>query len=132
MLDGELLCWNEDQPLPFSFLQKRLGRKNVSSKLLESHPCILLAYDCLEANGEDLREHSLKKRREILEKLIQDCDEPRLKISSCLSTDSKESLEILRDSSRDFGAEGLMLKKREVLIFPEENVGNGGNTRSIL
>ena len=113
VLDGELLCWNEDQPLPFSFLQKRLGRKKVSSRLLESHPCILLAYDCLEANGEDLREHSLKERREILEILIQDCDEPRLKISSCLSADSKESLEILRNSSRDFGAEGLMLKKKE-------------------
>ena len=113
VLDGELLCWNEDQPLPFSFLQKRLGRKKVSPKLLDSHPCILLAYDCLEANGEDLREHSLKERREILEILIQDCDEPRLKISSCLSADSKESLEILRDSSRDFGAEGLMLKKKE-------------------
>ena len=65
-----------------------------------------------------MREHSLKERREILEKLIQDCDEPRLKISSCLSADSKESLEILRDSSRDFGAEGLMLKKKgESLSF---------------
>ena len=38
VLDGELLCWNEDQPLPFSFLQKRLGRKKVSSKLLEVTP----------------------------------------------------------------------------------------------
>ena len=60
-----------------------------------------------------MREHSLKERREILEILIQDCDVPRLKISSCLSADSKKSLEILRDSSRDFGAEGLMLKKKE-------------------
>ena len=73
----------------------------------------------------------MKERREILEKLIQDYDEPRLKISSCLSAESKESLEILRNSSRDFGAEGLMLKKRRVPIFLEENVGIGGNIKSI-
>src|SRR5262249_50155132 len=29
ILDGEILAWREEQPLPFTELQKRLGRKKI-------------------------------------------------------------------------------------------------------
>jgi DNA ligase 1 len=34
VLDGEILCWRGDHPLPFAALQKRIGRKTVGAKLL--------------------------------------------------------------------------------------------------
>ena len=43
VLDGEIVAWDGDQPLPFNALQKRIGRKTVPKKLLLEAPVILLA-----------------------------------------------------------------------------------------
>ncbi len=51
VIDGELLAWADDKPLPFHHLQKRLGRKTVPASLLKSAPIRLLAYDLLEEKG---------------------------------------------------------------------------------
>ena len=50
VLDGEILAW-DNGPLPFSALQKRIGRKTVSKKLLAEVPVALAAYDVLEWQG---------------------------------------------------------------------------------
>ncbi len=55
VLDGEILAWADDAPLPFNALQKRIGRKTVPKKLLTEAPVILMAYDLLEWQGEDIR-----------------------------------------------------------------------------
>ena len=58
ILDGEILAWSfsEDpgRALPFSALQKRLGRKKVSDELLRQVPVVYLAFDVLYAGGEVL------------------------------------------------------------------------------
>lgn len=38
VLDGELLPWNNEGVLPFAELQKRIGRKTLSRKLLAKYP----------------------------------------------------------------------------------------------
>ena len=38
VIDGELLAWADDKPLPFHLLQKRLGRKTVPASMLKSAP----------------------------------------------------------------------------------------------
>ena len=48
VIDGEILAWQDDAPLPFARLQKRIGRKTVPKKLLAEAPVILKAYDLLE------------------------------------------------------------------------------------
>ncbi len=72
VLDGEIIAWNfeTNQPLPFSELQRRIGRKMVSKKLRQEIPCVFLAYDILEFNHEDLRKQSLSNRRALLEQVI--------------------------------------------------------------
>ncbi|MDQ6786991.1 MAG: ATP-dependent DNA ligase, partial [Acidobacteriota bacterium] len=55
VLDGEILPWSKDSVMPFNELQKRIGRKNLSAKLLSEVPVILQTYDLLEFDGEDLR-----------------------------------------------------------------------------
>ena len=56
--------------LPFSALQQRLGRKQVSEKLMRQVPVAYLVFDVLYAKGELLLERSLLARGEILDSLL--------------------------------------------------------------
>lgn len=70
VLDGEIMAWRGEHPLPFADLQKRIGRKIVGKKLLVDVPVVLVAYDLLEWQGEDVRERSMSERRGLLEELV--------------------------------------------------------------
>ena len=54
VLDGEILPWNEGAVLPFAELQKRIGRKALTKKMLADIPVVLMAYDLLESGGDGL------------------------------------------------------------------------------
>ncbi len=68
VLDGEILAWNhlKAEPNDFSMLQKRLGRKNPSKKMLQENPVVFKIYDILEYQGKDLRSLVLSERHEKL------------------------------------------------------------------
>jgi DNA ligase-1 len=70
VLDGELLPWLGEGPLPFAQLQRRIGRKTLSRKILIEVPVVLVAYDLLEESGEDLRSLPLTERRGRLRSLL--------------------------------------------------------------
>jgi DNA ligase 1 len=59
------------RPLPFAQLQRRIGRKTLGPKILAEVPVVLLAYDLLEADGEDVRERPFAWRRARLEALVR-------------------------------------------------------------
>ncbi|MBS3786431.1 MAG: cisplatin damage response ATP-dependent DNA ligase, partial [Gammaproteobacteria bacterium] len=111
VVDGEILAWNNGV-LPFSVLQRRLGRKQVSAKLRAEAPVQFLIYDLLEHRGQDLRSRPLSERRAQLEALLKDCCPP-LALSPLASAPSWEALHALRDESRSRGVEGLMLKRKD-------------------
>lgn len=71
VLDGEILPYNGEMPLPFAALQTRIGRKNVTKKQLLEAPVAFFAYDLLEFNGEDWRNKTLIDRRTKLEEIIE-------------------------------------------------------------
>lgn len=71
VLDGEILAWHGEGPMPFSKLQRRLGRKQVAGKTRSDFPVVFVAYDVLELDGTDLRAQPLESRRQQLEVLIQ-------------------------------------------------------------
>ena len=56
--------------LPFSALQQRLGRKQVSEKLMQQVPVAYLVFDVLYAGGELLLERPLLEREKILDALL--------------------------------------------------------------
>ena len=80
ILDGEILAWSPDtaQALPFSELQKRLGRKKVSEDMLRQVPVVYMAFDVLYAGGELLIEKPLEERRKILEQSFASVPQRRL------------------------------------------------------
>ena len=114
VIDGELLAWEfaTGRPQPFASLQQRIGRKNLTKKLLVETPVVLLAYDLLEWQGQDWRERPLDERRAQLERMLDDLASPWLPFTAVVVAGSWEELAELRESSRDRAVEGLMLKRR--------------------
>ena len=70
IIDGEIVPANDKAILPFSELQKRLGRKTVGTQLLIAVPVVLVAYDLLYAGGKILIDEPLADRRRVLEDLV--------------------------------------------------------------
>jgi DNA ligase-1 len=113
VLDGELLPWRGDRPLPFAQLQRRIGRKAITRRILDEVPVALVAYDLLEQAGEDLRPLPLEERRRRLAALLAaTASAGRLVLSPALEAADWAGLADARLRARELGAEGLMLKRR--------------------
>jgi DNA ligase 1 len=121
VIDGEILAWEPsgEAPLPFARLQPRITRKTVSKKVLADSPATFLAYDLLEADGNDLRTTPLDQRRARLDDLALSLGRTLaldlLRVSPEVRANDWQALATLRDESRERGVEGLMLKGRESL-----------------
>ena len=113
VIDGELLSFQNGLPMPFNILQTRIGRKNLSKKILEESPVAVIAYDCLEYQGEDIRYKTQSDRRVILEELQAATPYPELlRISPLITFNSWDELATVREQSRAMIAEGIMLKRK--------------------
>jgi len=113
VLDGEILSFQNGLPMPFNVLQTRIGRKNLSKKILEESPVAVIAYDCLEYAGEDIRNKTQSERREILEQVQAETRHPEIfRISALIDFKSWDELSEIRGQSRSMIAEGIMLKRK--------------------
>lgn len=116
VIDGEIVPAQGERILPFSELQKRLGRKTISKDLMSDVPVILVAYDLLYANGTVLINESLQDRRQILNRLVPTQGIVRLSVAK----EFKEaaSLDDEFTNARGRGNEGLMIKSPASLYKP--------------
>ena len=114
VIDGEIVVW-KGAVQPFALLQQRIGRKTLSKKVLEDAPVAVLAYDLLENQGDDWRNHTQAERRTQLEQVIAQCNQPVLRASPLLTGATWEDLAEQREASRSLGVEGMMLKARDSL-----------------
>ena len=142
IVDGEVLAWSESagQALPFSSLQKRLGRKKVSEELIREIPVVYVVFDVLYAHGELTIDLPLAERRKILEGAFASVAEgafrvapavasgnlqnnllfeanaesggglARVMLAPVLTADSGEHLDGIFTQARERGNEGLMVK----------------------
>jgi DNA ligase-1 len=112
VIDGEILPWRDNKPLPFAQLQRRIGRKNLTPKIRAEIPISILAYDLLEIGGEDLRERPMSYRRERLADLISGANaESRIILSPTVDAATWEEVRAAKNNARALGSEGLMLKR---------------------
>lgn len=105
VLDGELLPFKEGKVMSFATLQTRLNRKKITKKDLEETPVSIMVYDILEWEGVDLREKTLKERKELLNQISI------FPKSEIIQVENIEAAKQLRVESRDRGVEGFMLKR---------------------
>jgi len=112
-LDGEVLAWAGDGPLPFQALQTRIGRKRLTPAVRRRAPALFLAYDMMEWCGADIRAEPLATRRARLELLLaRAAPDAALRLSPAVDFGDWAALAALRGTARERGAEGLMLKRR--------------------
>lgn len=110
VLDGEIVVWKDGRPAPFALLQQRIGRKLLTKKVLAEAPATFIGYDVIEWNGEDLRSWAQSRRRDILQRIGEQCG---LIVSPLERRSSWAELARLREESRVRGVEGFMLKHRD-------------------
>jgi DNA ligase-1 len=116
IIDGEIVPARAGVILPFSELQKRLGRKTVSEELLETTPVVFVAYDLLYAAGRVLIDEPLKERRRILEELVP--ADGAVRLSEAKRMQDVAALDEEFDAARARGNEGLMIKDPRSLYKP--------------
>jgi DNA ligase-1 len=145
IFDGEVVAYQPDQngkqagrALPFSELQKRLGRKKVTAAMMREVPVAYVVFDVLYARGELLLEKPLRDRAAILDatfaatrnvvpRAVEDAQgglqfEPAVEAGTSTSAlaevirapvlraEGPAELEDLFLRARDRGNEGLMIK----------------------
>ncbi|MEX2456440.1 MAG: ATP-dependent DNA ligase, partial [Balneolaceae bacterium] len=110
VLDGEVCVYKDQTILPFQLLQKRMGLKKPSKKILEKYPVLFIAYDLLYADGVPIFDWPLTKRRKALKKLSELHQIP---ITSQFDVNDFEHLDELFNLALAHGNEGLMLKKKD-------------------
>ena len=67
VLDGEVLAFRDQRPLPFAALQQRIGRQKQVAQMVRAVPVVFMAYDLLEDGAVDQRPRPLEERRGLLE-----------------------------------------------------------------
>lgn len=112
-VDGELLVVRGAQVAPFADLQKRLGRKRVSARMLQDAPGHLRLYDLLHDGAEDMRDRPLAVRRDALVAWFARYAPERTDLSPDIPFETWDQLQAIRAEARATGQEGLMLKRRD-------------------
>jgi DNA ligase-1 len=118
ILDGEIISARGEEILPFSDLQKRLGRKTVSEELLKSTPVVFVAWDLLYATERVLINDPLEIRRAKLEELVRTptrrgngrLNLGTLRLSQAKRFADSSALDEAFDAARARGHEGLLIK----------------------
>jgi DNA ligase-1 len=115
LLDGEIVPYRDGQVLPFAQIQRRLGRKALTPKILRDNPAAFIAFDILYKDGQLLMDCPLALRRESLDSLASS--------SSLLTTTrtpvvTSSEIAAAFDSARARRNEGIVLKDPDSSYSP--------------
>jgi DNA ligase 1 len=111
VIDGELVPYRAGSVLDFASLQTRLGRVDPSAELLARVPVVLVAFDLLHLDGNDLLETPLRQRRAALEELrLPERTGERFLYSNLSTARSAAEVDEQFDFARERRNEGLMVK----------------------
>lgn len=109
IIECECVAVNLDteEMMPFQELMHR-RRKYGIKEAMESYPVSLFMFDLLYADGRDYTLKPYLKRRESLERIIEEGE--RVKLAKGIVTDNLERLEKFFEEAIESGCEGLMVK----------------------
>ena len=147
ILDGEIVAWDASgvgRALPFSELQKRLGRKKVTEAMMREVPVAYIVFDVLYAAGELIIDKPLRERAAVLERVfaltqapaLAEIGDPQGRLAlepavasgplpeakviraPVLRADTPEHLEEIFEAALERGNEGLMVKDLDSAYAP--------------
>jgi ATP-dependent DNA ligase len=118
VLDGEIVAWADGRALPFTELQRRLGRKEPDLWLPIEVPVSFRAFDLLYGNGQLLIDLALGERRQRLEELLPSAAAPAIQLSPMRLCNSTSEIEETFEAALERGNEGLMAKSPDSRYTP--------------
>ena len=125
ILDGEILAWQDTHPLPFTELQKRLGRKQDQMNLWEQHgvPVKFVCFDLLYRDGETLLDIPLHERRARLDNLLAGSRDSHMQVAPSTLCHSSDRMTELFRASLAAGHEGIVAKAPDSPYTPGRRGG---------
>lgn len=109
ILDGEILAWRDSRPLPFTELQKRLGRKTLDLFIQAEIPVKYVAFDLLYQDGDLLLDDELTKRKARLDPLFAGAP-AALRVAGRTECESADEVQLAFRNSLTAGHEGIVAK----------------------
>ncbi|MAG15789.1 DNA ligase [Candidatus Woesearchaeota archaeon] len=124
ILDAEAVGYDRKtmKYLPFQNISQRIKRKYDIDKIAKELPVEVNVFDILAYNGKNLLNEPFKKRREIIEKIVDDVKR-KIRPAEAIVTDKEEKIEEFFKKAREAGNEGLMIKNLEAPYKPGARVG---------
>jgi DNA ligase 1 len=115
ILDGEILAFQNDKPLHFQELQKRLRKKNITKQIVKQIPLVYIVYDIMYYNGEATIRNSIRERKQVLSRVSFKV--PIINSSYRVISSEQEIIGMF-DDSKGIGHEGLVLKDPDSHYHP--------------
>jgi DNA ligase-1 len=109
IVDGEILAWRDNRPLPFTELQKRLGRKQVDMWIQQDIPVKFVAFDLLYQDGELLLDVPLTKRKARLDTIFAKTS-AALRVAGRIECKTADDVRLAFRNSLIAGHEGIVAK----------------------
>jgi DNA ligase-1 len=109
ILDGEILGWRDARPLPFTELQRRLGRKHLDMFIQSDIPVRYVAFDLLYHDGQLLLDKPLTERKTCLDALLASAP-PALRVAGHTECKSAAAVQLAFRDSLQAGHEGIVAK----------------------
>jgi DNA ligase-1 len=119
ILDGELLAYDPADPsraLPFTAMQRRLGRKAPDAAVRAEVPVQFVVYDAIAWDGALIVEEAYETRRARLAELAW--PEPAVRLAPQRLVSTAAEVEAAFDAARSVGNEGVIAKARESPYTP--------------
>ena len=107
ILDGEVVPFSEDRPLPFQLLQRRLRRMEGFEEAAKNAPVTYFAFDLLLLDGKETIELPLSERRRMLREVVAGSG---VRLAMSADVRSEKEVQSAFRRSRKLGYEGLVVK----------------------
>jgi DNA ligase-1 len=109
ILDGEILAWSGTRPMPFTELQKRLGRKRVDEKLQRDIPVAFVVFDVLYQDGDLVLDEPLIRRKARLDTIFANAP-AALRVAGRTECRTAEEVRTAFRAALAAGHEGIVAK----------------------
>ena len=122
ILDGEILAWRDSRPLPFTELQKRLGRKQIDMWMQHDIPVKFVAFDVLYQDGGLLLDERLTLRKGRLATIFANAA-AALRVAGSVECKNAEAVQLAFRESLAAGHEGIVAKVADSPYTPGRRGG---------
>ena len=117
ILDSEAAGIKDGKYAPFQSISQRIKRKYDIERMARDFPVELNIFDVVYYNNENLMNEPLTKRRELLEKIINE-NKGKIVLTKKIITDDEKKIKRFYDEALKAGTEGLMIKNLESKFKP--------------